>query len=91
MLMILGHLFPLGVLLLAGGMSRIDPRLGWGFLVLGSAAGLGVWQVIRNLRVSAEEYGRVMAVKYVASGLFAAFLAAILGLQARGFFRGPGF
>lgn len=81
-------LFPSGVLLLAGAMSRIAPILGWAFLILGSAAGLGVWRVIRNLRLSPEEYGRVMAVKYVASGLFAAFLAAILGLQARGFFRG---
>src|SRR5690606_24872215 len=61
-------LFPAGVFLLASAMATLDPRLGAVFLILGSASGAGVWLVIRDLRQSPEEYGRVMGVKYAASG-----------------------
>jgi hypothetical protein len=82
-------LFPLGVAVLAAAMGSIDPRLGALFLALGSASGLGIWfAVMRNLRMDPEEYGRIMGVKYVASGLFAGFLGVVLWLQAGGMIRG---
>lgn len=81
-------LFSLGVLLLSGGLATLDTRLGLAFLVLGSASGLGVWRVIRTLRMAPEEYGKVMGVKYVASGLFAGFVGLILWLQSQGWIRG---
>ena len=77
-------LFPCGVAILAAAFSALDPRLGAAFALLGAVSGLGVWSVIRDLRMDPGEYGRVMAVKYVASGLFSAFLAAVLWMQGMG-------
>ncbi|HLP40943.1 MAG TPA: UbiA family prenyltransferase [Fibrobacteria bacterium] len=77
-------LFPAGIAALAAGFADLDPRLGALFLGVGSLAGLGVWAAIRGLEPSPLAYGRVMAVKYAASGLFAAFLAVLLGMQALG-------
>lgn len=82
-------LFPAGVILLSASFATLDPRLGAIFLVLGSVSGSGVWLVIRSLRQSPDEYGRVMGVKYAASGLFAAFLAAVLWMQALEWVPGP--
>jgi hypothetical protein len=82
-------LFPLGVVLLAGSMATLDPRLGAVFLVLGGASGFGVWRILKTLRMDRGEYGKVMAVKYAASGLFAAFLAIVLALQAAGLMKFP--
>lgn len=76
--------FPCGVAILAGSFATLDPRLGAAFALLGSASGLGVWRVMRNLRMDPGEYGRVMAVKYVASGLFSVFLVAVLLMQGLG-------
>ncbi|HKP96292.1 MAG TPA: UbiA family prenyltransferase, partial [Fibrobacteria bacterium] len=70
-------LFPLGVILLAGSMATLDRRLGAAFLILGSVSGLGIGRALRTLRMAPEEYGKVMGVKYVASGLFAAFLVGV--------------
>lgn len=81
-------LFPLGVVLLSGAMSLLDLRLGGTFLVLGTASGLGVWRVMRTLRMAPEEYGKVMGVKYVASGLFAVFLGIVLWMQWLGWIPG---
>ena len=77
-------LFPCGVAILAGAFATLDVRLGAAFALLGAASGLGVWRVIRDLRMDPGEYGRVMAVKYVASGLFSAFLVAVLCMQGLG-------
>ncbi len=74
-------LFPLGVAVLAAAMASLDARLGGVFLVLGATSGLGVWRVIRGLRMAPGEYGRIMAVKYVSSGLFLGFLGAVLVLE----------
>lgn len=81
-------LFPCGVISLSAAMAVLDARLGVAFLILGSLSGAGVWPIVRALRESPGEYGRVMGVKYVASGLFAVFLAAVLWMQAAGFIRG---
>ncbi len=77
-------LFPCGTALLAAAMASLDARLGTAFLILGAASGAGVWYVIRDLRMDASEYARVMAVKYVASGLFAVFLVSVLWMQGMG-------
>lgn len=82
-------LFPCGVAILAAAFCVLDPRLGAAFALLGAASGLGVWRVIRDLKMDPGEYGRVMAVKYVASGLFSAFLLAVLWMQGMGW-MGPG-
>jgi hypothetical protein len=71
-------LFPIGIILLSIGFSHIDIRLGGCFLALGCLAGLWVWRVIRDLKMSAQEYDRVMWVKYLASGLFVLYLVGIL-------------
>ncbi len=82
-------LFPLGVGILAAAMASIDYRLGSLFLALGAASGLGIWFVVmRDLRMAPEEYGRIMGVKYVTSGLFAGFLGVVLWLQATGVIGG---
>lgn len=77
-------LFPCGVAFLSAAMAIIDARLGLAFLVLGAISGAGVWFIVRTLRESPGEYGRVMGVKYVASGFFSLFLAAVLWMQAAG-------
>jgi 1,4-dihydroxy-2-naphthoate octaprenyltransferase len=77
-------LFPCGVAILAAAFSMLDPRLGAAFALLGAFSGLWVWSVIRDLRMDPEEYGRVMAVKYVASALFSVFLAAVLWMRGMG-------
>lgn len=77
-------LFAAGIAFLAAGFGLLHAWLGWLFLAVGSAAGVGVWLAIRDLRPEPEAYGRVMAVKYAASGLFVAFLASLLCLQAAG-------
>jgi hypothetical protein len=77
-------LFPCGVAILAGAFAALDARLGAAFALLGAASGLGVWRVVRDLRMEPGEYGRVMAVKYAASGLFSAFLVAVLWMQGLG-------
>lgn len=82
-------LFPCGVAILSAAFVELDPRLGAAFALLGAASGLGVWRVIRDLRMDPGEYGRVMAVKYVASGLFSAFLVAILWMQGMGWMATP--
>jgi hypothetical protein len=81
---IYGMLFPLGVGILAAAMAVIDLRLGGAFFILGAASGLGVWRVISTLRMAPEEYGKVMGVKYAASGLFAVFLVGVLWMQRLG-------
>ncbi|MDB5102666.1 MAG: hypothetical protein JWP91_355 [Fibrobacteres bacterium] len=81
-------LFPAGVAILAAAMATLDVRLGGAFLFLGAASGLGVWFVVRDIRMSPGEYGRVMAVKYVASGMFALFLGVVLGMQRLGLISG---
>lgn len=75
-------LFAAGIAALAGAFGTLHPWLGWLFLGVGSVAGISVWAAIRNLGMSPDSYGRVMAIKYSASGLFVAFLAAILWMQA---------
>src|SRR5688572_19343064 len=77
-------LFPCGMAVLAGAFASLDACLGSAFVLLGAASGLGVWRVIRGLRMDPDEYGRVMAVKYVASGLFSAFLVSVLFMQGLG-------
>ena len=77
-------LFPAGVLILAAALASVDRRLGGVFLLLGAGSGAGVWRVVRDLRMAPGEYGRIMAVKYTASGLFLGFLALVLGLQWSG-------
>jgi hypothetical protein len=77
-------LFAAGIAALAGAFGTLHAALGWLFLGVGSLAGAAVWLAIRDLRLEPEAYGRVMAVKYAASGAFIAFLAAVLGLQAAG-------
>lgn len=77
-------LFAAGIAALAGAFGALHAPLGWLFLGVGSLAGAAVWRAIRGLRPEPEAYGRVMAVKYAASGLFIAFLAGVLGLQAAG-------
>jgi hypothetical protein len=81
-------LFPAGTVLLAGAMAVMDPRLGAAFLCLGGVAGAVIWLVLRKVRMDAEEYGRVMAVKYVASGLFGVFLGIVLWMQGMGLIQG---
>jgi UbiA prenyltransferase family len=78
-------LFPLGIVMLSVGFSQIDIRLGVSFTVIGVLAGLVVWHVIRDLKMSLQEYERVMGVKYLASGLFVIYLIGIL--VARAFFK----
>jgi hypothetical protein len=77
-------LFPLGILLLSASMAAFDARLGGVFLILGAVSGLWVGRMMAGLRMAADEYGKVMAVKYVASGLFAVFLGAVLWMQGAG-------
>jgi 1,4-dihydroxy-2-naphthoate octaprenyltransferase len=76
--------FP-GTALLAASLASVNARLGGLFSLVGAAAGLIVWSQVRKLEMSQEEYPRVMRIKYLASGLFVAFLAAVLGLQAFGY------
>jgi hypothetical protein len=85
---VFGALFPLGVVLLSASMAAFDARLGGSFLILGAASGLWVWRRMAGLRMAADEYGKVMAVKYVASGLFAVFLGAVLWMQGLGWIAG---
>ena len=77
-------LFAAGIGLLAAAFGLRHAWLGWLFLGVGSAAGASIWLAIRALEPAPEAYGRVMTVKYAASGLFTAFLAALLGFQAAG-------
>jgi hypothetical protein len=77
-------LFAAGIALLAAAFGLRHAWLGWLFLAVGSAAGVSIWLAIRGLEPSPAAYGRVMAVKYSASGLFVAFLAVLLGFQAAG-------
>lgn len=77
-------LFAAGIAALAWAFGALHAPLGWLFLGVGSLAGAAVWLAIRDLRLEPESYGRVMAVKYAASGAFIAFLAGVLGLQAGG-------
>ncbi len=77
-------LFPLGIALTAWSMGAINLRLGLAFLAVGAAAGIGLWQIVRRLRLDAGEYDRVMAVKYAGSAAFSAFLLTSLWLQANG-------
>jgi 1,4-dihydroxy-2-naphthoate octaprenyltransferase len=79
-------LFPCGVLMLAASLASVHPRLGILFLIVGTLSGAGVWRVIRDLRMDPGEYARVMAVKYIASGLFSVFLGAVLALRWLGLF-----
>jgi hypothetical protein len=81
-------LFPCGIVMLAAAMASLDHRLGGAFLLLGAVSGLGVWRVIRDLKMDPGEYGKVMAVKYVASGLFAGFLGVVLWMQWMGWLQG---
>ncbi len=75
-------LFAAGIAILAAAFGTLHAWLGWLFLATGSLTGLGVWSAIRGLEMAPAAYGRVMAVKYAASGLFIAFLAVLLGLQS---------
>jgi hypothetical protein len=77
-------LFPCGAVLLSGAFAALNAGLGWTFLALGAASGLGVGLVVRDLKMEPGEYGRVMAVKYAASGLFSVFLGIVLWLRAVG-------
>jgi UbiA prenyltransferase family len=74
--------FAAGIAALAAAFGTLHASLGWLFLAVGSLAGVAVWRAIRGLRLEPESYGRVMAVKYAASGLFIAFLATVLALQS---------
>jgi hypothetical protein len=77
--------FP-GVVILAASIAFVRASLGAMFLPVGILAGLLVWRQVRELKMSPDEYARVMRIKYAASGLFVAFLVAVLALQARGYF-----
>lgn len=81
--------FP-GILILALAFAVSQRALALMFLPVGLIAGATVWLQVRKLRMAPEEYARVMRIKYAASGLFVVFLAAVLALQARGYFSsGP--
>jgi hypothetical protein len=77
-------LFAGGIAALAAAFGARHGWLGWLFLGVGSLAGLGIWAALRGLRLAPDAYGRVMAVKYAASGLFVAFLSALLAMQSKG-------
>lgn len=77
-------LFAAGIAALAAAFGALHAWLGWTFLVLGGLTGVAVWFAIRGLAAEPAAYGRVMAVKYAASGAFTAFLAALLALQGAG-------
>lgn len=76
--------FAAGIAALSAAFALLHAWLGILFLAVGAATGWGVWQAIRSVEPEPGAYGRVMAVKYTASGLFVAFLAVLLGLQAAG-------
>ena len=76
-------LFPCGVAILAGALAT-RTRVGRGLRAAGRGFGLGVWRVRIVIADGTGEYGRVMAVKYIASGLFSAFLVAVLWIQGMG-------
>jgi hypothetical protein len=77
-------LFAGGIVALSAAFGIWHGWLGWVFLAVGSLAGLGIWVAIRGLELAPDSYGRVMSVKYAASGLFVGFLAVLLALQASG-------
>jgi 1,4-dihydroxy-2-naphthoate octaprenyltransferase len=81
-------LFPFGVIALAVSLASMEPWLGGVLLILGAFSGAGVWRVIRDLRMDSGEYPRIMAVKYLASGLFSVFLGSVLALRWQGLFPG---
>lgn len=76
--------FAAGIALLSVAFAGLQGWLGGLFLVVGTGAGAVLWAAVRRLEPSPEAYGKVMAIKYAASGLFVAFLGILLALQANG-------
>jgi hypothetical protein len=76
--------FAVGILLLAAAFAAMQAWLGGLFLLVGSGAGLAIGSAVVRLEAAPEAYGKVMAIKYAASGLFVAFLGVMLALQAYG-------
>jgi hypothetical protein len=70
--------YPPGTLLVAGTLALRDGGVGSGVLLTAAVAGAFIWRVLGRLRGVAADYGPVMRLKYVTSGLFVAFIAACL-------------
>lgn len=70
--------YPLGTLILTLTIETRRPGLGLLFGGVGAAGGIVLWSRIRRLAGAAAEYRPVMQIKYLASFLFSAFVAACL-------------